>query len=115
MVIFSQTTNKSEDQKKGEKLAFELVQKVSFTKNRRSDQCGELKFLLQTDGGLCAFEEAMVQLVYIEKKKQRSVPWNCDLQIGSHLEIKVSAYVYVISSTFGLRLVILTFLLLLIR
>lgn len=34
MVIFSQTTNKSEDQKKGEKLAFELVQKVSFTKKK---------------------------------------------------------------------------------
>lgn len=30
MVIFSQATNKPEDQKKGEKLAFELVQKVSL-------------------------------------------------------------------------------------
>lgn len=42
----------------------------------------------------------MVQLVYFEKQKQRSVPWNCELQIGSQLEIKVSAYVYVISSVF---------------
>lgn len=30
MAIFSQTTNKPEDQKMGEKLALELIQKVSF-------------------------------------------------------------------------------------
>lgn len=29
MAMFSQTANKSENQKKGEKLAFDLVQKVS--------------------------------------------------------------------------------------
>ncbi|KAJ6645641.1 X-ray repair cross-complementing protein 5 [Pseudolycoriella hygida] len=75
MVMFSQTANKTEEQKKGEKLVYDLIQK--------------------TDGNLCCFEEAMVQLVYFEKKKQRSIPWNCDLQIGSKLEIKVAAYVYI--------------------
>lgn len=49
----------------------------------------------QTDGALCCFEEAMVQLVYYEKKQQRSMPWHCDLNIGSKLDIKVSVYVNV--------------------
>lgn len=31
MAMFSQTTNKSENQKLGEKLAFDLVKKVSFS------------------------------------------------------------------------------------
>ncbi|XP_037024840.1 X-ray repair cross-complementing protein 5 isoform X2 [Bradysia coprophila] len=74
MVIFSQTGNKSKHQKAGEKLAFDLIQQVN--------------------GILCSFEEAMVQLVYYEKQNQKSMPWNCELQIGSKLEIKTSVYVY---------------------
>lgn len=50
MVIFSQTTNKSEDQKKGEKLAFELVQKVSFAQKPQPDALIELKYFRFTDG-----------------------------------------------------------------
>lgn len=52
-------------------------------------------FCVQTSGVLCSFDKALVQLIYFEKKKQRSMPWNADLQIGSELKIKVSAFINV--------------------
>lgn len=93
MAIFSQTINKSDHQKLGEKLALELIQKVMFMAQLTLNV--NVTLFPQTDGVLCCFEQAMVQLVYFEKQKQRSVPWNCELQIGSQLEIKCSVYVYV--------------------
>lgn len=53
----------------------------------------------QTNGVICDFEQALVQLIYFEKKKQRTMPWNVPLELGSNLKIEVSAYIQIKEST----------------
>lgn len=49
----------------------------------------------QTKTLLTDFDQALYQLIYFEKKKQRAMPWHCKLEIGSRLRINVSAYVHI--------------------
>lgn len=72
---FSQQLAKDPNREKGETLIKEIV--------------------LQTNGVLCSFDEAMPKLMYMEKKQKRRMPWNCDLTIGSNVSIKIAAYIYV--------------------
>lgn len=72
---FSQTTSKSQQQADSEKLILQIVSK--------------------TDGCLCGLDEALTKLIYVDKKHRRRMPWNSELSIGSLLNIKVSAYIYV--------------------
>lgn len=73
--VFSQTNAKNNLRKKGESLITDIVD--------------------QTNGSLCSFNEAIPQLVYFDKKQRRRVPWNCDLDIGTNLQIKIAAYIFV--------------------
>lgn len=72
---FSQKIGKSQERAKGERLI--------------------LKIVSDTDGMLCSLDEALTKLIYVDKKKKRRVPWNCDLSIGSSLKIRISAFIYV--------------------
>lgn len=49
----------------------------------------------ETDGVICDFDEALVQLIYFEKKKQKTMGWNAQLEIGSQLKINITAYIQV--------------------
>lgn len=49
----------------------------------------------QNNSALTDFDLALFQLIYFEKKTQRSAPWNCKLEIGSRLRINVTAYIHV--------------------
>ncbi|XP_031632089.1 X-ray repair cross-complementing protein 5 [Contarinia nasturtii] len=46
-------------------------------------------------GVLCNISEAVETLSYVDKKKRRRTPWKAELTIGSNLEIKIAAYIYV--------------------
>lgn len=72
---FSQNIGKSQERAKGERLI--------------------LKIVSDTDGMLCGLDEVLTKLIYVDKKKKRRVPWNCDLSIGSILKIRISAFIYV--------------------
>lgn len=51
--------------------------------------------IFQKNSALTDFDQALFQLIYFEKKMQRSAPWNCKLEIGSRLRINVTAYIYI--------------------
>lgn len=72
-----------------------FIQSVAKTPDQESSQKLVTKIITESNGALCSFEQALVQLIYFEKKKQRSMPWKVDLQIGSALKIKVSAFINV--------------------
>lgn len=95
--IFSQAITKTQEQKNNEKIVKKLLSEV-----KKKNNCWiyvnhiiSSSLPIQTNGVLCGFDQALVQLVYFEKKKQRSAPWSTDLKIGSKLNIKISAYIQV--------------------
>lgn len=53
------------------------------------------KIVEETDGILCSFDDIMPKLIVWEKKQKRRVAWKSDLEIGSKIRIKISAYIYV--------------------
>lgn len=65
--------------------------------SQKSVNSGSQKVLTQiveeTGGFLCHIDHAESQLLTFQKKKNRTVPWNATLSIGSRLKIDISAYV----------------------
>lgn len=59
------------------------------------------RIMAETDGTLCSIDEAVETLLYVDKKQRRRIPWKADLTIGSHLSIKISAFIYVSKSIFA--------------
>lgn len=53
------------------------------------------RIVAESDGTLCSVDEAVETLLYVDKKQRKRVPWKADLTIGSHLSIKISAFIYV--------------------
>lgn len=74
-VVFSQTMEKDSTKEKSEALIMDIVK--------------------QSNGSLCNLDEAVVKLLYVDKKQRRRMPWNCDLTFGTTLTIKIAAYIYV--------------------
>lgn len=94
--LFSQNPSKSQAENKSQKLMTKIITEVILGWIfKQYTNIWLLILYSQSNGVLCSFEQALVQLIYFEKKKQRSMPWNADLQIGSELKIKVSAYINV--------------------
>lgn len=74
-VTFSQSLEKDSTKEKSEALIMDIVK--------------------QTNGSLCNLDEAVVKLMYVDKKQKRRMPWNVDLTFGTALTIKIAAYIYV--------------------
>lgn len=74
-VTFSQAIEKDSTKEKSEALIMDIVK--------------------QTNGSLCNLDEAVVKLMYVDKKQKRRMPWNCDLTFGTAFTIKIAAYIYV--------------------
>lgn len=74
-VTFSQALEKDSTKEKSEALIMDIVK--------------------QTNGSLCNLDEAVVKLMYVDKKQKRRMPWNVDLTFGTALTIKIAAYIYV--------------------
>ena len=72
---FTQTASQASTQTKSQKVFTNIIE--------------------QTGGQLCHIDLAESQLLTIQKKKTRAVPWNTTLTIGSDLKIAVSGYVKV--------------------
>lgn len=47
------------------------------------------------NGAMYTFDQILHRLCYLDKQMKRRVAWNCDLEIGSKLKIKIAAYIYV--------------------
>lgn len=44
---------------------------------------------------ICDFDQALVQLINFEKKKQRTMAWNSTLEYGTKMKMHISAYIQV--------------------
>lgn len=96
MFCIRRTTNviyEMDDSNKNENATFS--QMPEKTKNRQKGESLIKTILCESNGVLCSFEEAMVKLLYLEKRNKRRLPWNADLTIGSTFSIKIAAYIYV--------------------
>lgn len=54
-----------------------------------------MEIVSQGNGYLMDISEAAENMNYVDKKQRVRRPFNADLSIGSHLTLKVSAYIYV--------------------
>lgn len=77
------------------------VEVVTFSQSVEKDVVREkneaiiMNIVKQSNGLLCSLDEAAAKLMYVDQKQRRSMPWNCDLEIGSHVTVKIATYIYI--------------------
>lgn len=77
------------DQMKSSQFSQNPIQSNAQTKSQRLFN----EVIQQVGGYLCHIDLAETQLLTFQKKSTNPSPWNCELTIGSHLKINVSAYI----------------------
>ncbi|XP_019526576.3 X-ray repair cross-complementing protein 5 [Aedes albopictus] len=89
----------SEDQHDEDNLIFDALGIFSQTHQKTKEQRANEKMLsdivFKSNGALCNIDSAELLLVHFEKKATRAMPWNSMLSIGTKIQISISAFLLI--------------------